>query len=924
MTATTPNFKRDFTAPYSEDATPDDLPPRSDGAERIWLEVRDSECDRCPLGMGGVHRVAQTVCITGDGPVPAAGALVGEGPGAVEDALERVFVGQTSAYLYSCLLDVGIDPEQVYSTNATRCVPPRENKDDRVVEAVKPCKPYLLEELKRVHPTVVLTMGNAALQSVTGMRGVLKKRGTEYFDEEIDAWVVVTVHPAAVFREPQLHEGFMADLAKFARRLHGEQPPPPPEVVTCLTVDQVAVALDELRGAKVVTFDLETQGLEHWHPHSKIWCVGLSTDPSRAFLVPLEHPESPFVVGPKLDGEAYSAALARRKRGGDEVGPRIREWLSWPWSELATPDLHRVYDLLRAFFADAQVSGHNLKFDTTWWARRNIETRVRFDTMLAAHLLNENRAMNLESLCMTELGVQGWGKRKVAFDPPDALSIMGPYCATDAAHDHALGGKLSAQLRQGSENFQNLFQRVSLPAVDVFRDAELHGIWLDRERCETRLAKARKERDKIDQQLLKHVPKTLRSQAEETIAKGKSPFGSTDFLNLWLFGAKPNGLGLSGIRRVKDKGGKPRWSTDEATLQELAPHSEAVGLMLVRRSAEKTVEFFESWLSVVDENDYVHPSFNLVGTVTGRKSSGFHTVPRESTRPGARSIFGAPEGWTFVECDFSQVELRIAAWLAEEPTMLAVFQNGGDIHTYTAGMVTGKLQKIAKKLGLEDKSIVELSAEAEFNELLEASVTKEERHRAKAINFGFLFGMGAAKFQLYALENYDQELSLPECEEFQNTYFEIYGGLGPWHEHQRQLVKKPPHEVWSPIDRIRRLPMIFSSDWDVAGKAERQAINSPVQGLAPDLVQLAVNKLVKMFSSDEARFLGEVHDSALFVVRTDVLEKWLPIIKWEMEHPNLGAFDVEIPVPLKVDVSIGEHWGETSEENAEAILREAA
>ena len=920
----TPNFKRDFTAAYPKDATPEDVPPLTEGATKIWTEVRDPECTRCPLGVGGVFRIAETVCVTGSGPVPARGALVGEGPGEDEDRLEHVWVGQASAYLHNCLLDVGIDPEQVYETNATKCRPPWEDKDDRVAEAIKPCKPYLLEELKRVRPEVVLVMGGAALLSLTGMRGVKAKRGTEYWDEDLQTWVIVTVHPAAVFREPQLHELFMADLAKFARRLSGEAPPAPPKLTVCETADQVAAALDELHGAKVVTLDLETQGKEHWRSHAKIWCIALSSDPDRAFLIPLEHPESPFVTQPILDGEEYSAALAKRKRRGDEVGPRVREWLAQPWREVATPDLHNVYGLLRAFFADARASGHNVKFDATWMERRGIKVTVRFDTMLAAHLLNENRAMNLESLCVTELGVTGWGKRKVSFSPPDALKIMGPYCGTDAAYDHALGVKLSGQLRAGSQNFQRLFQKVCLPAVSVFRDAELNGIWLDRRRCEKQLKAAVRERGKIDTRLLERVHKSLQDQAN---------FGSVDFLNLWLFGAGPAGLGLPGIRRVKDKDGKARYSTDEATLQELAPRSEAVGLLLVRRSAEKTVEFFESWLAAADENDYVHPSFNLVGTVTGRKSSGFHTVPRETTRAGARSVFGAPqepdetapEGWTFVECDFSQIELRIAAWLAEEPTMLAIFRNGGDIHTYTAGLVTGKLQKVAKKLGLENRSIAELSAVPEFNAELEAFVTKEERRKAKAVNFGFLYGMGAAKFQEYALDSYDQELSMAECEAFRTTYFLTYEELLVWHERQRRLVARPPHEVASPLDRIRRLPMIFSQDWDVRGKAERQAINSPVQGLAPDLVQLAVNKLVKLFGDGgEARFLGEVHDSALFMVRTDRLEKWLPVIKHEMEHPDLEAFSVEIPIPLKVDISVGTHWGATSEEEAEEILRRAA
>lgn len=898
------------------------MEPRSSGAELVWREVRDPQCDRCGLGVGGTGRVAQTVCLTGSGRLPALGVVVGEGPGPREDVLERPFVGTAGAYLQNVLLDCGVELEDLFFTNATKCLPPQENKDDWVAQAVKPCQPYLVEELRRARPRAVLLCGNAALQSVTGMRGILRKRGLEYRDEELDAYVVATLHPSAVLRVPAHHSSFFADVMKFARRLRGEAPLPRPEVTVCRTVAEVRDALDSLRGAPF-TADLETQGLGWWRPHSKIWCVGLSNDPKKAFLVPLEHPESPFVEGPDVGEEVYSYGLATRKRKEDEVGPQVREWLARPWQEVARPELHEVWKTLRGGLSGAQVNGHNFKYDSLWLTLRDVDAEVWFDTILAAHILDENRELNLESLCTSELGLSGWGKGSRHFDPPDALDVLGPYCGADAAYDHALYLKLRERLNEDAA-LNRVYNRVARPASRVFRNAERHGIWLDRERAVGRLAKWRVEREKIDKKLLRQIPTASRPQADALLVKGKSPFASVDFLNMWLFAPAPDGLGLPPLRRVKDKKGRPRYSTDEETLAGLAGRHPAVDLMLERRAAEKTCEFFESWLDAADGEGYVHPSFNLTGTVTGRKSSGFHTVPRESTRAGLRSIFGAPEGWVFVEGDFSQIELRVAAWLADEPTMLAVFRNGGDIHLYTAGLVTGKLTEVQQELGLKNLSVAELSAVPEFNRRLAGRVTKEERRKAKAVNFGFLYGMGAQKFQIYARESYDAELTMTECEQFRGSYFETYDRLPAWHREQSEKVRKY-QEVPSEIGRRRRLPMVVSEDWGIQHKAERQAINAPVQGLVPDLVQLSVNELVEEFDPAEARFLGEVHDAALFMIRADSLTRWLPRIKEVLEHPPVERyFNVTVPVPLEVDLSVGRYWGETSEEEAKRILGLAA
>lgn len=899
--------------------TVQDMPPRSPGAEAIWLEVRRDDCAECDLGVNKPGQAAKTTCLTGSGPVPCRAMIVGEGPGLTEDDLERPFVGDAGEYLDNLLLDVGLQSEDIYRTNATKCLPPRNDKDDWVAQAVKPCKPYLMEEIERVKPDVILVMGNPALKSLTGLSGITKKRGMEFYDEGLKAWIIVTLHPAGVLRAPHRHAELFADLQKFARRLRGEETGlPEPEVVTCNTVAEVKQALDELKDERVVTVDLETQGFDHFRPESKIWCLALSADPSKAYLIPLEHPESPFVNGPDLGDEEYSYKLAKRKKS--VAGAVIRQWIEQPWRDVARPELHEVWELLRTFISEHRMNGHNVKFDAIWLARRGVEAWIWFCTMMSAHILNENRELGLGSLSVTELGVQGWGKKKVQFVPPDALSIMGPYCGTDAAYDHALYLKDRVRLEENPE-LARLFSAVSMPAVRVFKKSEMAGIWLDEVRAKDRLEKAREERSEVECRLNKRLPAGFQDRAREIALEDKSIFNSPDFLSQWLFSDAPTGLGLTPLRRTK-KG----FSTDEHDLLILGENNEAVAELLEFRKRKKTVEFFETWLGAVGPGGWVHPSFNLAGTVTGRKSSGFHVVPRESTRPGGRSIFGAPPDYIFVECDFSQIELRIAAWLADEPTMLAIFRNGGDIHLYTAALVTGKMHELQDEMGLSELSIGDLSAVPEFNERLKKVVTKEERRAAKAVNFGFLYGMGAAGFRIYALESYGVTLSAEECVEFRNAYFMNYSGLIPWHEQQKRKARRPPYEVRSPIDRIRRLPMILSSDWEIQGRAERQSINSPVQGMAPDLVQLAVNVLDEMFGDgDEARFVGEVHDSAFFYVRANALAQWLPRIKHVMEHPPIEEiFRLEVPVPLEVDIAIGQHWGETSTEAAQEYLREAA
>jgi DNA polymerase-1 len=296
----------------------------------------------------------------------------------------------------------------------------------------------------------------------------------------------------------------------------------------------------------------------------------------------------------------------------------------------------------------------------------------------------------------------------------------------------------------------------------------------------------------------------------------------------------------------------------------------------------------------MDEDGRLHANYKLTGTVTGRLSSGkledsrgpglnVQQVPRD---PFIRGIIGAPRGWRFVEADFSQVELRIAAHLSRDPTLQRLYALDEDVHLTTAMQVTGKPAD---------------------------QISKEERKKAKAVNFGFLYGMGAPKFVDYARDSYGVVVTPEEAEHVRRRFFETFSSLPAWHARQRRLVQQYGR-VQSAIGRVRHLPDINSSDKGVRGEAERQAINSPVQSLASDLMLLSLVTLYDEMDPREAVIVGTVHDSILFEIKDEAADRWVKRIREVMENlPVKKKFGLDLTVPIKVDIKVGDHWGEGEE-----------
>jgi len=792
--------------------------------EKVWIPVRNQDCTLCPL-----HKEAKTVCLLGDGPVPSKVMIIGEAPGAREDDVERPFSGVAGQYLDRVLSETGLPRDSVYITNAVRCRPP-DNRTPTKSE-LKACSTYLNRELEIVQPTHILLLGNAALQAVTGKTGIMTKHGTTTMVGGRTAFA--TVHPAAVLRNPA-HAGiFRADLLSFARLVHGTDSRLETKTALIRSAKGLARLCEMLASVETpISFDVETGskgdrdegGLQPWAPDGVIHTVAFSWEEGRSFVVAPEHPAVEWDI-----------------------------------------PVERVYQALAVALDGKRLGGHNAKFDAKWLRAKGVPVYIHFDTMLMAHLLDENRPLRLKSLARTYLGADEYEAGVNFSGSATGLNKLAIYNGKDADYTLRLYHLFGAELKK-QPGLARLYTKLTMPALRAFIEIEERGFPLDMERLRTRHKEIKEKILECQTTFLSFVPEEKRASFNTR---------STPQLG-WFF---YDYLGLE-IPLFTPKG-KP--STAEAALLQLRKKHPAMDLLMELRKWEKYESTYtRNWLirAGTARKPRLYTSYNISGTVTGRLSSDMQQVPRNVY---IRSIIGTRPGWRFIEADFSQVELRIAAMFSRDPALTKTFKEGGDPHTETAARVLGKPAHL---------------------------ITKEERKMAKAVNFGFLYGMWWKKFKIYADQNYGISVTDDEAKAYRTAFFAQYTGLGPWHDRQRRLVRNLGY-VKSPTGRVRHLPTILSTDEGVQAEAEREAINSPVQGFASDLTVLAMVRIHEQLDPGKARIIGNVHDSIMLEAREAYAEEVAKLVKDTMENlPIQQLFGYEMTIPITADVTISQHWGE--------------
>ena len=265
------------------------------------------------------------------------------------------------------------------------------------------------------------------------------------------------------------------------------------------------------------------------------------------------------------------------------------------------------------------------------------------------------------------------------------------------------------------------------------------------------------------------------------------------------------------------------------------------------------------------------------------------------------------KGYYLAEIDYSQIELRVAAMVSECVPMIEAFQRGDDLHRLLGQRILqGEENREAERQGREARTI-----------LLE-DVTPADRQKAKSANFGLLYGMGPEGFQRYAETAYGVEMSLSEAHEVHQTFFDMWVGLTDWHDRQMQFAGRYGY-VESPIGRVRRLPNVWSRRPDLSSEAERQAINSPVQGLGSDIMQCAAASIEGRLAGHKpvagARLVGTVHDSVVIEVQAS---RWEEVVEECLDRmtegvvPVLERLGMKFTVPLGAEAAVGVRWGDKS------------
>ncbi|HEY5672800.1 MAG TPA: DNA polymerase I [Malonomonas sp.] len=522
-----------------------------------------------------------------------------------------------------------------------------------------------------------------------------------------------------------------------------------------------------------------------------------------------------------------------------------------------------VLEKLRPLLEDPQLQkiGQNIKYDALVLRNAGIELAgISLDTMLLSYVTHpEARSHGLDALATEHLNhrmipyaeMTGSGKKQICFSEVEVEKAT-VYAAEDADITLQLAEKLLPELSAGLP--EKLLFEVDMPLVEVLIRMEWQGIRIDA--------------DFLGQLSAELAGKLVALEAEIfALAGGPFNINSPKQLGEVLF----EKLGLP-----KGKKTKTGWSTNVEVLTDLADQHEIAAKILDYRSVSKLKSTYTDALPkmINPASGRIHTSFNQAVTTTGRLSSSdpnLQNIPiRTAEGRRIREAFIPEEGWTLLSADYSQVELRVMAHMANVPALKESFVAGEDIHRRTASEIFGM-----------------------FPEL----VTDEMRRRAKTINFGVLYGMGS-----FSLAK-DLGVSRKEAQQFIDDYFERYPAVLEYLEAKKAEAREHQY-VTTILGRRCAIPEINSKNGAFRSFAERNAINYPIQGSAADIIKVAMVNIDRRLREEKlrARMLLQVHDELVFEVPQEELEQVRELVRLEMENA------VPLDLPLKVDIGVGANW----------------
>lgn len=536
-----------------------------------------------------------------------------------------------------------------------------------------------------------------------------------------------------------------------------------------------------------------------------------------------------------------------------------REGMQLSMTAVLTELAHLISD------PELTLVAHNLKYDLTVLETLGLRPQCALaDTMLMSYVLDASAGRHdMDSIAARVLGVEttsyeavcGKGAKQIGFDEVP-LEAACQYAAEDADITRRLHAALGTQLKEHRQLW-SIYHDLELPVMEVLRTIENHGALLD--------ASILNEQSKLLGQRLEE----LESEAHQLAGRSFN-LASPKQLQEVLFDEQK----LPVLKKTPK--GAP--STNEEVLSELALDYPLPKLLIEHRSLSKLKGTYTDKLPAdCDPADgRIHTSFHQAVTSTGRLSSSdpnLQNIPiRTEEGRRIRKAFVAPTGWSVMAADYSQIELRIMAHLSGDGSLVNAFAKGEDIHRATAAEV--------------------FAVEPMF-------VTDEQRRRAKAINFGLIYGMSA-----FGLAR-QLGIERAEAARYIDIYFERYPGVRAYMDRTRSMAHEAGY-VETVFGRRLTLPEIHARQAQVRQAAERAAINAPMQGTAADIIKRAMLRVDRALAQAalQCNLLLQVHDELVFEVRDDAVDAARALVREEMEAA------AELTVPLVVEIGVGPSWFE--------------
>jgi len=782
---------------------------------------------------------------------PGGVLIVGMHPGLAEERAGRPNWGTTGQFLRKTVAKVWDGP--VVYDHAIKCRPQAKSRVSPTM--LKSCRPYLAQIVEDANPSRIIALGSTAIHGLVGraLPTMSTRRGYTWFTDR-DVPIYFLPHPAAIYGNRILRAQFEADIDWC---INGDLPPKPPVdgICKCVTTAETAIrAVADLRSCEWVAFDVETSGLMH-------------------------------NTGFRL------LSLAACGKGQRD---------SWVWDEAAILDPatgNPILDLL----ADESVPivGQNVKYDVAavYYATEVQTTAIVGDTRLWRRLLESDAQANLG--VMAELVGMGGHKgvaeeivskavramRKADDDAGrprhnsykafayEALprEILLRYNGLDAVSTARVAEKLESALN-AIPPLRRIWDVLVKDATLAVEQIERWGMLIDANALNKLITFLVAENDRLESEISKYAQINL---------------ASTPQLVKFLYGSKSEG-GLNLPVKAKTPKGSP--STSKDALSKIAGKHPVVQLILDWRVINKLRgTYAEGIMRYVRDDGRVHPNINIDGAASGRMSCSqpnLQNIPRSDSREGkmVKDLFIAPRGHLLLQADYSQLELRIAAVLSDDPEMREIFDSGDDYHLRTAKMIS------KQAWGIEPDKI-----------------EKKHRSQAKTVNFGLLYGMHSAGLA------HQLEISIDAAEAIKKAVLGKFNVLSKWINSRLSETRKTGHAwTWWDGGRARRRPLLGVGDSNDAKRstAERSSWNTPIQGTASDFCLASLIQCVNWVKARNAdpnlgvtKLVMTVHDSLLFEVPEDELEEIAECVKTTMTSWEANG------VPLKVDLEVGRSWG---------------